>query len=337
MNLSLQLSADTQAILLLTSHFSRTENNDVKPLTNSEWQWFSSSLKLKGASPANLLTSESSLIDFPPGSKLTDERIRQLLGRRHSLALAVEKWQRANLWVLTQTDKEFPRRVINRLNGKAAPVLYGCGEIDLLNTGGLAVIGSRNASTEDLSYSKMIGNKAANEKITIVSGGARGVDESCMLGAADAGGKVIGVLTDSLFKTAMSSKWRTGLMENRIALVSPFYPEAGFNVGNAMQRNKYIYCLAQSALVVHCGTKGGTLNGAKNNLKTKWVPLWVKPTNDRNAANEQLVQNGGHWVASDIEDLQVSDLIQQQSSPQDSSISSIAEQGVMNLGPPLTF
>ena len=33
-------------------------------------------------------------------------------------------------------------------------------------------------------------------------------------------------------------------------LVSPFYPEAGFNAGNAMGRNRYIYTLADQALVI---------------------------------------------------------------------------------------
>ena len=38
-------------------------------------------------------------------------------------------------------------------------------------------------------------------------------------------------------------------MDNNLVLISPFYPDAGFNVGNAMQRNKYIYCLSDAAMV----------------------------------------------------------------------------------------
>ena len=57
-------------------------------------------------------------------------------------------------------------------------------------------------------------------------------------------GAVIGVMADSLLKAATSAKWRRGLMDGHVVLVSPFYPEAGFNAGNAMARNKYIYCLA---------------------------------------------------------------------------------------------
>ena len=75
-----------------------------------------------------------------------------------------------------------------------------------------------------------------------------------------------------------------------------------------MARNKYIYCLADSSLVIHSGRKGGTLNGAEENLKKGWVPLWVKPTSDKNAANADLVIKGGRWCEADIQNLKVSEL-----------------------------
>jgi predicted Rossmann fold nucleotide-binding protein DprA/Smf involved in DNA uptake len=83
-----------------------------------------------------------------------------------------------------------------------------------------------------------------------VSGGARGIDQAAMRGALEAGGKVTGVLADSLEKTAMNRDHRSMLMEGQLVLVSPYDLSAGFNVGNAMQRNKLIYAFADAALVV---------------------------------------------------------------------------------------
>jgi predicted Rossmann fold nucleotide-binding protein DprA/Smf involved in DNA uptake len=123
------------------------------------------------------------------------------------------------------------------------------------------------------------------------------------------GGVVIGVMADSLLKAATSSKWRKGLMDGHTVLVSPFYPEAGFSAGNAMARNKYIYCLADTSLVVHSGKKGGTLNGAEENLKKAWVPLWVKHTTDKDAANADLVAKGGYWLDADAQTLTIADLM----------------------------
>jgi predicted Rossmann fold nucleotide-binding protein DprA/Smf involved in DNA uptake len=67
-----------------------------------------------------------------------------------------------------------------------------------------------------------------------------------MLGALEREGTVVGVLADSLLRSATSVRYRKHLMANDLVLVSPFNPEAGFNVGNAMSRNSCIYCLASS-------------------------------------------------------------------------------------------
>lgn len=309
MNIPTKLSSTAQATLLLTSYFSKASSEKTKPLTNAEWGRFALWLKEKSITPADLLVQDPApLLQGWFDSRISAERIIELLNRGHSLALAMEKWQRAGLWVVTRSDPEYPRRLKQRLKTDSPPVLFGCGNKDLLNAGGLAVIGSRNASDSDLAFTDEIGAKAAIENIAIVSGGARGVDETAMLGAIRTGGAVIGVMADSLLKAATSSKWRRGLMDGHAVLVSPFYPEAGFSAGNAMARNKYIYCLADSSMVIHSGKKGGTLNGAEENLKKAWVPLWVKTTNDKDAANTDLVVKGGHWLPEYTSDFTISDL-----------------------------
>ncbi|EPS6101976.1 DNA-processing protein DprA [Providencia stuartii] len=310
MNVSSSLSPTAQATLLLTSYFSKASSEAVKPLTNTEWGRFALWLKEKSTTPADLLVSDpKALLSGWYDARISTERIVELLNRGHSLALAIEKWQRAGLWVVTRSDPEYPKRLKQRLKTDSPPVLFGCGNKALLNMGGLAVIGSRNASVSDLTYTDQIGAKAASDNVAIISGAARGVDETAMLGAMRQGGVIIGVVADNLLKAATSSKWRKGLMEGHAVLVSPFYPEAGFSTGNAMARNKYIYCLADSALVIHSGKKGGTLSGAEENLKKMWVPLWVKPTIDKSAANADLVAKGARWLTDDVQYSNIAELI----------------------------
>ena len=40
---------------------------------------------------------------------ITAQRVEQLLGRGSAFALAMEKWTRAGLWVLTRSDDDYPR------------------------------------------------------------------------------------------------------------------------------------------------------------------------------------------------------------------------------------
>jgi len=305
----MNLSATAQATLLLTCYFSKASNEDAKPLTHLEWGRFALWLKEKNTTPADLLIPDPQpLLTGWHDRWITPERILSLLNRGHSLALSVEKWQRAGLWVITRSDPEYPGRLKTRLKTNSPPVLFGCGNRSLLNAGGIAVVGSRNACDADLAFAWQLGAKAATQGMAIVSGGARGVDEAAMLSAMQAGGSVIGIMADSLLKAATSAKWRTGLQNGNVVLVSSYYPEAGFNAGNAMARNRYIYCLADTSVVVHSGTKGGTLSGAEENLKAQWVPLWVKPTHDKHAANAMLVNKGGHWCDEDLQNFELSTL-----------------------------
>jgi len=81
-------------------------------------------------------------------------------------------------------------------------------------------------------------------------------------------------------------------MGKNLVLLSPFNPEASFDAGNAMARNKYIYCLADAGIVVAADKE----NGALENLKHGWVPLWVKEHPDPNSGNAALVQQGARWL-----------------------------------------
>ncbi|MFQ5625759.1 MAG: DNA-processing protein DprA [Methyloligellaceae bacterium] len=306
----MSVSPNTQAVLLLTAHFSNVREEAVKPLTPKEWGRLALWLKEKSLTPEQLMSGRlGELLNGWLDKAITLDRVEGLMARGSGLALAMEKWLRAGLWVMTRSDPDYPARFKQRLRTDAPAILYGCGNRALLNSGGLAVIGSRNATEKDLAYSRELGAAAAGNGYSIVSGGARGVDESSMLGSLKAEGTVIGVLADSLLRSCSSVKYRKYLMADNLVLVSSFYPDAGFNAGNAMQRNKYIYCLCDAAVVVHSGNKGGTWSGAMENLKKKWVTLWVKRTSDEMAGNSAIVKAGGAWVSENITDLDFKELL----------------------------
>lgn len=308
----MNLSNNAQATLLLTSYFSKASKESIKPLSNSEWGRFALWLKENGLKPEDFLKENTEqLLSSWIDKKITIDRLLSLLGRGHSLALATDKWSRAGIWILTRSDPEYPWRLKKRLQKNSPPVLFGCGNKELLSLGGISVVGSRNAPAQDLLFTEQFGAKAASNNINIVSGASRGVDEAAMLGAMNAGGNVVGVLSEDLLRTATSRKWRDGLMQGNAVLLSPFYPEAGFSAGNAMGRNKYIYCLSDASLVIHSGTKGGTWSGARENIKKRWVPLWIKPTKDLEAGNEALVTEGAQWCSGNLDELKLDSLFTQ--------------------------
>lgn len=307
----MNLSSTAQAILLLTSYFNTPQQNDIKPLTNTEWGRFALWLKTQKMTPADLLlTNSADYLKKWNDPHISAERIVTLLQRGHALAFSFERWERAGLWVVTRSDAEYPKRLKQRLTTNAPPFFFGCGQKTLLNAGGLAVVGSRHTQQEELAFTTEIGQRAALAHIPIISGGAVGVDQTAMQSALNQNGVVIGILANNLLNATVDIKWRQGLSTGKCVLISTTHPEAGFHVGHAMARNKYIYCLADQALVVHANQTGGTITGAQENLKAHWVPLWVKHTTDPNAANAHLVREGGKWCSANAADVDLLALFQ---------------------------
>lgn len=289
------LSPNTQAILLLTAPLILGKGTSTQDLlTPGEYKRLARFLWDRQQQPADLLTAEGESLLQECHSLIDSSRLKRLLERGFLLSQAVERWQTRAIWAISRADACYPKRLRTHLKDDAPPLLYGCGEMRILSSGGLAVVGSRNVDDELIAYTEKVGSLAANAGRALVSGGARGVDQAAMRGALEAGGRVIGVLADSLEKAAMNRKNRNHLMDARLVLISPYDPSAGFNVGHAMQRNKLIYALADAALVVNADyEKGGTWAGAVEQLeKLHCVPVYVRSNGKTNKALDALQRKG---------------------------------------------
>jgi predicted Rossmann fold nucleotide-binding protein DprA/Smf involved in DNA uptake len=285
------LSPATQAVLLLCSPLRGGKNKDVQPLSIGEFNELENQLQRAGAGLEQLLEADAAALLKKISPAVDGAKIETLLGRGFMLSMAVETWQGAGVWVTSRGESDYPER-LHRLKQNAPPLLYGCGEKKLLSRGGLAIVGSRDVDAAGEEFTKRVAASAAREAMQVVSGGARGVDQLAMLAALEAGGTVVGVLADSLLRSATSGRARESIQDGRLTLVSAFDPEAGFNVGNAMQRNKQIYALADFGLVVSSGfNEGGTWSGAIEQLeKLRLTPIFVRAGDNVPEGNRQLLR-----------------------------------------------
>ncbi|MTW22441.1 DNA-processing protein DprA [Allochromatium palmeri] len=289
------LSPNTQAILLLTAPLIAgrgTASSDL--LSPGEYTRLARHLREIQHQPADLVSLDAVEILRACQPVIDESRMQRLLGRGFLLSQVIERWQARAIWVVSRADAEYPRRLKARLRENAPAVLYGCGDKDLLETGGLAVVGSRHVDDALLDDTISVGRLAARAGRMIVSGGAKGIDQAAMRGALEAGGKVCGVLADSLEKTAMNREHRNLLLNGQLVLISPYDPSARFNVGNAMQRNKLIYALAEASLVMNSDfKKGGTWAGAVEQLdKLKFVTVFVRSIGESSAGLDALRKKG---------------------------------------------
>ena len=289
------LSPNGQAILLLTAPLIAGHGNSSADLLSpGEYKRLAQHLRELKHQPSDLLSPDADELLKKCQPIVDASRLQRLLGRGFLLSQVIERWQARAIWVVSRADPDYPRRLKLRLREDSPAVLYGCGDMALLETGGLAVVGSRHVDDALIDYTMGVGRLAARAGRTIVSGGAKGIDQSAMRGALESGGKVSGVLADSLEKTAMNRENRNLLLDGQLVLISPYDPSAGFNVGNAMQRNKLIYALADASLVVSSDfNKGGTWAGATEQLeKLRFVPVFVKSPSGGSEGLEALQRKG---------------------------------------------
>ncbi len=287
------LPPDTQAILLLCGYFGNNSHQGAKPLTLSEYNTLAAQLRKEGLRPADMLEDEGEKqIEKICSGKIAPDRLRALLDRGVEMGFAVEEWTKQGIWVISRGDASYPRALKSRLREAAPALLFGVGDQGLLKSGGLGVVGSRDADETALLFTREIARRCAEEHLTIVSGGAKGIDREAMRAALTAGGYVLGILPEGIAKVAVSKANREPIAEGRLTLVSPYHPNARWTSGNAMGRNKHIYAFSDWTLVVSSDTKGGTWSGAVESLKKGWGRLLVRAA-DAPKGNTKLIQLGG--------------------------------------------
>lgn len=313
------LTSNTQAILLLTAPLlTGSGQPSMDLLTPGEYKRLAVRLREFQHQPADLIVEGASKLIQECRDLLDPDRLNRLLERGFQLGQAVDRWQTRAIWVISRADSQYPRCLKAKLREDAPAVLYGCGDIGLLEKGGLAVVGSRNVDPGLLTYADRAGRLCAAANSVLVSGGAKGIDQASMRGALDADGRAIGVLADSLDRASLAREHRNLLMEERLVLVSPYDPSAGFNVGHAMQRNKLIYALADAALVVNSDfQKGGTWAGAVEQLdKLRLVPVYVRSPKNGEKGMEGLRRKGARLWPENMDPRDLRDLLVNASTPQ---------------------
>jgi len=110
--------------------------------------------------PADLLTTNNiDILKEYEGSKIIQDRILSLLDRGNAMALSLQKWQNFGIWIMTRVDEEYPIALKRKLGQKSPPILYGAGDKKILNTKGITIVGSRDASMDDLEFAFQLGKK----------------------------------------------------------------------------------------------------------------------------------------------------------------------------------
>lgn len=285
------LTEDTKAIIMLCGVFGK--DHSEKPLSLTEYSSLVRWLIRVKMRPGDLLQKET-IVEASMGSGIDRQRLEKLLGRGVQLGFAVEEWQRNGIWIISRSDADYPVRYKKHLKDKAPPLLFGVGDRSLLNGGGLSIVGSRNVDQTGEAFTRQVAELCAYNRIPVVSGGARGVDQISMTAAIEAGGVTIGILAENLLRKSVERTARHAIADGRLLLLSPYHPNACFSIGAAMGRNKLIYAMSDYGLIVSAEhKKGGTWAGAEEELKREnALPVFVRVGKEVPQGNSKLLDLG---------------------------------------------
>ena len=306
---------DSLAVILLVS---RVGAEGLRPLKASEFweltdQIATDSEQVTGvgsasgstAAPGALLSrTQGQLLEEFGLSEESAERIAGLVGRATAMAFELERLEQSGIRCLTVFEEHYPRQWLGRLGPKAPPLVHAVGSLELLDTAGIGVVGSRDVSEAGAEIAREVARFTAKRDLPLVSGGARGVDQLAMDAALGAGGTVVGVLAESLLRRLKHPDVRKAVHDGSTALCTPYAPGAPFSAGNAMGRNKLIYAQAALTVVVASDAEsGGTWSGATEALKRGYgtVVVWRGPGE---GPGNELLERMGAIAVSSIDDIE---------------------------------
>lgn len=263
--------------------------------------WMQYSLGMTSAK-INAVASEVGISEFVSNPKLHSQRLRATLGE------AVYRRVGANVdfkpvddmlgdlvkrgfGVITEWHAEYPE-TLKHIDVPPA-VLYYKGDIGLLKTRCLGVVGTREPSRYGRDYTAKFVEILSKCSLTIVSGMARGVDAVAHKTTLDNGGKTIAVLgtgIDKIFPQVNAELYSRIAEEGLI--VTEYLPGTPALAYNFPERNRIISGLSQAVLVTEAGEKSGSLITADYALR-QGRDLFVIPSalnSPRGAGGNRLLK-----------------------------------------------
>lgn len=164
--------------------------------------------------------------------------------------------------VVTLGDVDYPKLLLEIPD---PPLLLYCrGQLQFLNRPALAMVGSRNATTQGVRNAEQFARALSEAGLTIVSGLAQGIDAAAHRGGLAAAGSTIAVLgtgADVVYPPANAAL--TAEIAERGLLVSEFPLGSKPLAHNFPRRNRLISGLAQGCVVVEAALASGSLITAR--------------------------------------------------------------------------
>lgn len=179
------------------------------------------------------------------------------------IAKDIEWLSQPNNYLITVENNHYPFLLKQIPNAPLA--LFVTGNVDILNTQQIAIVGSRQPSYTGLEHAYRFAYQLAALNITIISGLATGIDTESHKGALAVQGKTIAVLGTGIDISypPNNKKLKQQILELNGAIISEFPLGIEAKAENFPRRNRIISGLSLGVLVIEATAHSGSLITAR--------------------------------------------------------------------------
>lgn len=286
------MNAKEAGFLLLSSHLG---NPARKPLTTGQLRELGSRMRQTEHPEEDRQLEITDLLALGYGREMAN-RILALLDEEELLKYYASLGAKLGCVPVTRVSNEYPPLLRQRLELDSPGCLWAKGDLSLLKTPCVSLVGSRELKAQNREFAAAVGKWAAREGYTLVSGNARGADRTAQTACLSAGGRVISIVADALAKQPLLP---------RVLYLSEDGFDEDFSSQRALSRNRCIHALGQLVLVAQAEVnKGGTWDGTAKNLRFGWSS--VACFRDGSEASLELEQMGAYLIGiEDLEELRI--------------------------------
>ena len=187
----------------------------------------------------------------------------------------IARLEKEHISFITRNDEEYPES----LNGlyEPPPVLYYKGDISLLKSECITIVGSRRATRYGVEAAQYFAEGLAKKGVTIVSGLAVGIDAAAHRAALDCKGKTIAVTACGLDRVYPAEN--AELMDKIAAsglLITEYPPGTAPMAFRFPERNRIMAAISKGVLITEAGKGSGALITADCAVEMG-KELWVTP------------------------------------------------------------
>lgn len=159
---------------------------------------------------------------------------------------------------ITEKDKKYPEQL--KSIEKPPKQLYIKGNVELLYTPAIAIIGSRNNTNYGGKMAKKFAKELSLKGFTIISGMAKGIDSFAHIGAIEGTGNTIAVIPsgfDNIYPEENKELFEN-IIKNGGLVVTEYNRSEKADYKKFLERNRIVSGLAIGTLVIEGGHRSGT-------------------------------------------------------------------------------